>query len=571
MKRGVYLLLVILIIPIACANLGLDSSKMVIDVSIDSELRAIEKSSSARLTELQYQLTIYPQNTEQQTIINQEISPKPKSIDDTIIFEWTTFDDLVFTTSVDSRVEVSDYFPIIKEKIDFPLGEFDPSLNEYLVATENIDSDDPLIIELASDLAKGQDDLNYVVFELFRWVSQNVQYNMSTITATASQPASWVLENRYGVCDEITTLFMALSRSLGIPARYVSGVAYTNYLGIEGWEPHGWAELYFPEYGWIPFDVTYGEFGFVDASHVVFSNNPDSNRSTSFIMWVGRDVQMTSKQLNINASMVDRTQAQSSLLEFELRPLRQMVGFGSYNLINARIVNKNNFYVETDLSLSTSSGTQIISPYNKHVLLEPSSEKNIYWIIKVDKNLNSMYRYEMPFGIVSLRGTATYNAFDSSVTYPNYSLGEINKLLSDLVKQDSLAYSRNVNLNCSISQEEYYIYEEIIGSCKITNIGNVILQNLSICIDKCNTLELGIGRSSQINFTIQPENPGFIEQTITIKNSEITKTSNIKYTILDQPKLLINNITYPVNVSFDNEHEIVIHLTTNSTTLPQNG
>ena len=60
------------------------------------------------------------------------------------------------------------------------------------------------------------DDLFIVVYKLAEWVKTNVNYDLSTLTASVSQKASWVLDNKEGVCDEITNLFIALSRALGI-------------------------------------------------------------------------------------------------------------------------------------------------------------------------------------------------------------------------------------------------------------------------------------------------------------------------------------------------------------------
>ena len=62
-----------------------------------------------------------------------------------------------------------------------------------------IDSDDKDIIELASKLIEGEDDLFVVVHKLAAWTKNNINYNLSTLTAEVSQKASWVLENRQGV------------------------------------------------------------------------------------------------------------------------------------------------------------------------------------------------------------------------------------------------------------------------------------------------------------------------------------------------------------------------------------
>ena len=58
-------------------------------------------------------------------------------------------------------------------------------------------------------------------------------------------------------------------RAVGVPAKFVSGVAYTDSpLFTERWGGHGWAEVYFPEIGWVAFDPTFGEFGWIDVGHI---------------------------------------------------------------------------------------------------------------------------------------------------------------------------------------------------------------------------------------------------------------------------------------------------------------
>lgn len=58
-----------------------------------------------------------------------------------------------------------------------------------------------------------------------------------------------------GVCQDYAHLLIALSRHVGIPARYVSG-----YLGgvAQSEASHAWAEAFVPPYGWLGMDPTVG-------------------------------------------------------------------------------------------------------------------------------------------------------------------------------------------------------------------------------------------------------------------------------------------------------------------------
>ncbi|MBO3275615.1 transglutaminase family protein [Pseudomonas schmalbachii] len=56
-----------------------------------------------------------------------------------------------------------------------------------------------------------------------------------------------------GVCQDHAHAFLACARSLGVPARYVSGYLYTD--SAEHLASHAWAEAWLDD-GWYSFDVT---------------------------------------------------------------------------------------------------------------------------------------------------------------------------------------------------------------------------------------------------------------------------------------------------------------------------
>jgi hypothetical protein len=66
------------------------------------------------------------------------------------------------------------------------------------------------------------------------------------------------------VCEEYATALVVMARTLGIPARLTVGYGSGDYNPITGYyevrlnHAHSWAEVYFPEYGWVPFDPTPG-------------------------------------------------------------------------------------------------------------------------------------------------------------------------------------------------------------------------------------------------------------------------------------------------------------------------
>lgn len=81
-------------------------------------------------------------------------------------------------------------------------------------------------------------------------------------TATSvSTPLTEVFKNRRGVCQDFAHLEIACLRSLGIPARYVSGYVRTEppagqprLFGADA--SHAWVAVACPDFGWLELDPT---------------------------------------------------------------------------------------------------------------------------------------------------------------------------------------------------------------------------------------------------------------------------------------------------------------------------
>lgn len=72
-----------------------------------------------------------------------------------------------------------------------------------------------------------------------------------------------VLERRMGVCQDFAHLQIGCLRSLGLPARYVSGYLRTDppagkprLVGVDA--SHAWLSVFAPPVGWVDFDPTNG-------------------------------------------------------------------------------------------------------------------------------------------------------------------------------------------------------------------------------------------------------------------------------------------------------------------------
>jgi len=268
MKKIILIMLFLFFVNIAIADNIFLSKSLKLDVNISSELEIKRGNVNYINTELSF----YPKETWRQDILDMDIYPIVEPENNLIEFRWTNPSEKTLIYKVDSKVRTYNKLKKVKTKVNFPIKRLDEEYLKYTEAGELIDINDD-IITLASSLAEGEDDLYFVVNNLASWVNKNVDYSLSTFTREASRASSWVLANKKGVCDELTNLFISMCRSLGIPARFVSGYAYTNSPLFEnGWGAHGWAEVYFPKYGWVPFNVTYRQTQLIQIKAVLIMN-----------------------------------------------------------------------------------------------------------------------------------------------------------------------------------------------------------------------------------------------------------------------------------------------------------
>ncbi|MFP3947180.1 MAG: transglutaminaseTgpA domain-containing protein [Longimicrobiales bacterium] len=72
----------------------------------------------------------------------------------------------------------------------------------------------------------------------------------------------FLFERRAGHCEYFSTALAVLLRAQGIPARNVNGFLggdwsnFGRYLAVTQNQAHSWVEVWFPDFGWVPFDAT---------------------------------------------------------------------------------------------------------------------------------------------------------------------------------------------------------------------------------------------------------------------------------------------------------------------------
>ncbi|MBI4150074.1 transglutaminase domain-containing protein [Candidatus Woesearchaeota archaeon] len=516
-------------------------------------------------------MTFYPRETPEQRLLDTDYRPEPKETEDGLAFSWKEPKlDKIFVI-IESRIRIENDPPRITKKAPFPITNIPQNIRFYTREAEIIDINDD-IIKLASSLAEGEDDLAVVVDNIAAWVTKNVQYNLTTVTAEASQKASWVLRNKEGVCDELTSLFIAMLRSLNIPARFVAGISYTNSpLFEQKWGPHGWAEVYFPSYGWIPYDVTYGEYGYADPTHIVAKYAVDAGKISTKFSWRARNVDVDVLPFTTNVRVVEYGKELLPRIAITVELLKDSVGFGSYNLVEATIENLVNYYQPIDVHLSRTSNMEVLDPYKQHLLLKPNEVRKVFWRVRVAPDLQENYLYTFPLLIYTLGNVSAKTEFMVVADGAMVSEARINEEMQERRAGEAKALARSLDIQCTSDKEGYYADEVPKVSCTFSNTGNVLLEDVRLCHNSaCQTEDIGITQQKLLAFdyALTPDSPNDI--VVTAKNHDVNERRLISLQVKDLPTINVTNLQYPHNVSYEDVFHILFTLRKTSRTSPKN-
>jgi len=114
------------------------------------------------------------------------------------------------------------------------------------------------------------------------WVNDYMIYDTSYAGKRLSSDR--VLSEKRGVCVEYANLLASLLRVSGIPARYITGYAYSSidkkFIG------HTWVEVIAADGSGIGIDPTWDEAGYIDATHIKTGELLDDNQ-TEVLMFAG--------------------------------------------------------------------------------------------------------------------------------------------------------------------------------------------------------------------------------------------------------------------------------------------
>ncbi|ARJ21838.1 protease [Bacillus mycoides] len=154
--------------------------------------------------------------------------------------------------------------------------------------------------DLAVNLTNDKDNRYDKVLAIENYFTDNsfVYETMNVLYPAKNQDYvdQFLFDTKSGYCNNFSTSMIVLLRSAGIPARWVKGftegtlentLASTdgeNVYKIANNNAHSWVEVYFPGYGWIPFEPTKGftnPYNFTNNTPASTSQNNEVNNSNN--------------------------------------------------------------------------------------------------------------------------------------------------------------------------------------------------------------------------------------------------------------------------------------------------
>jgi len=123
------------------------------------------------------------------------------------------------------------------------------------------------VFTLARRLVSGHPNTLDKVVAVQTYLRGAVPYDLNTPLPAEGQDAVdyFLFEAQSGFCSYYASSMAVLLRTLGIPARVVTGygagtyILQQGYFQVPGTSAHAWVEVYFPDFGWIPFEPTPSE------------------------------------------------------------------------------------------------------------------------------------------------------------------------------------------------------------------------------------------------------------------------------------------------------------------------
>ena len=170
--------------------------------------------------------------------------------------------DMFAAASNANSYKAQSYVPdVTEEQLRAASAEYPESIHErYLSLPRSVPD---RVHQLAREIVAGKSN-PYDKAKAIEAYLRTYPYDLEVPAPPEDQDVAdyFLFDLKKGYCDYYATAMVVLARSSGLPARFVSGYSSGSYDApnaqyvVRELNAHSWAEIYFPEIGWVEFEPT---------------------------------------------------------------------------------------------------------------------------------------------------------------------------------------------------------------------------------------------------------------------------------------------------------------------------
>jgi transglutaminase-like putative cysteine protease len=161
--------------------------------------------------------------------------------------EWNnpeTFPKLNFSYNITRKERIRKNFTITNDLIPI-------DIKQYLLPT-SLGPTDGVVKDLSDEVIKGNKTILEKAIAVYDYLIEHGERD-ANLSFCGDGDVCELLKNLRGKCADFSSVFVALTRSAGVPSREIFGTRISKEGDVTG-NYHCHAEFYLPEYGWIPVD-----------------------------------------------------------------------------------------------------------------------------------------------------------------------------------------------------------------------------------------------------------------------------------------------------------------------------
>jgi hypothetical protein len=386
---------------------------------------------------------------------------------------------------------------------------------EFLKPTSLVQSTDTEIANIASN-ARGT-DFEKVAY-LSKWINENIRYN--TVYSDVNIPAKEILGVKVGVCKEFSNLLVSFLRNLGYYSAVTVGYVHPGKIYTTGnFQPHGWTEVY-SDSGIIS-DPTWGEVGYLDATHIKFATFPDSSWTFSSIYSIGYgNFKVILKGTNVSVKLLNYEE--SPILSFSSEFLESNVWEG-YAVLKTDITADRCLMTRMDIRSCSSSGGEFLEKITKENVTYFCNKKSVFTVFKIpDLQRNMQYtcpvavlvygsgQKNIPLALSNIETDTTKLTVDKTTVSPKETVTALAPNSHIFTSNGDYGFER---LEITAPYNDFKIYSYNKGALDQQSISVILNKPLDISITSNDTLYVG----KEYVITVNVKNLLKTSQDVTVK------------------------------------------------------